>query len=141
MLNIKINKLTFVFVILGIVGTVGVMYLKIIPSRLWKKYNSFIFGNTTMCINEKSQLDEIGETMAMTDLEKENPIVIFPSGGRSTMKKISETDDILVIQLVASLTGSTDVITLFKKSGKFERESKGSLGGDYSFKYSGHCWN
>ena len=93
-----------------------------------------------MCEIEKSTVEEdIGEFIALTDLETENPIAIFPNGGRSPMKRISNKDDILVIQLVASGSGSTDTITLFKSNGKFEREAKGNIGGNYSESWKGQC--
>lgn len=100
----------------------------------------FVMSNNLVCeIERATDGESIGKTISLVDLATDSPRAIFPTGTTSPMKKVSETDQLLVIQLVASGSGSTDTITVFKETGKFEREAKGSFFGDYSASFSGQC--
>lgn len=102
---------------------------------------SFFMRNNLICEIRKTDDDKssIGKTITLVDLETDKPRAVFPSGTTSPMKKVSETDKLLTISLVASWTGSTDTITLFKNTGEFTRVETGTTGGNFSFTSSGQC--
>lgn len=126
-------------ILITVLITIEIMYI-FVPYRYNYRNDSWFFSNTSMCrIDSSSIKKDIGEFIALTDLKSEDPVAIFPDGMRSPMKKVSENNNILVIQLVASASGSTDMITIFKDTGKFEREAKGNVGGSYSEMWKGQC--
>lgn len=104
------------------------------------KVKSFYMSNNLMCEIEKStEKDEKGKSISLLNLETKNPQALFPSGRTYDMNKISETDSILVVQFVSPSSGSTDTITLYKDTGEFIREVKGTFLGNYSESSSGKC--
>ena len=93
-----------------------------------------------VCTIERSdEREEVGKNIVLSNLNTDQPRALFPSGVNSPMTKISDTPDILVIQIVASGSGSVDTITVYKSTGKYEREARGSFLGDYSHSDSGQC--
>lgn len=101
---------------------------------------SFYMSNNLMCeINKSTEKDEKGKSISLLNLETKNPQALFSSGLTYDMDKISETDSILVIQFVSPTSGSTDTITLYKDTGEFIREAKGTFLGNYSYSSSGKC--
>lgn len=100
---------------------------------------SFIFGSNLQCeILVSSEKDEIGKIITLMNLETDQPRVLFASGTDSPMKKISEHDDILTIQL-ATAGGSIDSITLDKETGIFARAVVGKMGSPYAGASRGSC--
>ena len=98
--------------------------------------------NGLMCIIERSDdKQEIGQSIGLVDTKTDTPRFLSNMGGIQDWKKVSETDDMLAMSLVASLTGSTDTITLNKITGRFEREEKANpLPGEYISAFSsGQC--
>jgi len=102
-------------------------------------YPSFVFGNNLQCeILVSTEKDEIGKTISLLNLESDQPRALFASGTDSPMKKISEHDDTLTIQL-ATAGGSIDSITLDKKTGIFARAAIGKIGEPYAAASRGTC--
>lgn len=101
--------------------------------------SSFIFGNNLHCETMAStQKDDIGKTITLMDLETDQPRALFSSGMDSPMKKVSEHDDTLTIQL-ATAGGSIDSITLDKQTGIFARAVVGKMGEPYAGASRGRC--
>ncbi len=100
---------------------------------------SFVFGNNLHCeILVSTEKDEIGKIITLMDLETDQPRSLFVSGTDSPMKKISEHDDTLTIQL-ATAGGSIDSITLDKETGIFARAVVGNIGSPYAGASRGTC--
>ncbi len=85
-----------------------------------------------------TQKDDIGKTITLMDLETDQPRALFSSGMDSPMKKVSEHDDTLTIQL-ATAGGSIDSITLDKQTGIFARAVVGKMGEPYAGASRGRC--
>ena len=101
--------------------------------------SSFVFGNNLHCeILVSTEKDEIGKIITLMDLETDQPRSLFASGTDSPMKKISEHDDTLTIQL-ATAGGSVDSITLDKETGIFARAVVGKMGSPYAGASRGTC--
>lgn len=100
---------------------------------------SFVFSNNLQCeILVSTEKDEIGKNISLLNLESDQPRALFASGTDSPMKKISEHDDTLTIQL-ATAGGSIDSITLDKKTGIFARAAIGKIGEPYASASRGTC--
>ena len=105
--------------------------------------NSFNMANVLICdITENSDKSDKRKTFQLNDLYTDTPKLLTTQEGvigTFPMEKVSETSSLLVIQFVSPTTGSTDTITLYKGTGRFEREEKGTFTGDFSFSSSGQC--
>ena len=105
----------------------------------------FLYDNELICeVAEDESSDNIGDsykgkTIAITGLSGDEQKVIYPEGNSSPMKKISETNDTVTIQLVASGSGSTDTFQISKTDGQFTETGQGNVAGPYSFTRSGTC--
>ena len=90
----------------------------------------FIFRNNLSGIiiksNEKRQ---IGRVITFTDLESTNPKLIFDNSTTYPLNKFCESDNILLIGLIASGTCSSDIFLINKKNGNFVRTESGGFGG------------
>ena len=107
---------------------------------------SFFFKNDLYCkfltdqqTGEKTESYE-GKNVSFVGLNTNQPRVLFPSGsGSQLFQKKYETDRTLVIQLVASWTGSTDTFTINKVDGTFSETGAGTILGGYTFTRTGTC--
>lgn len=134
--------------ILILVIAVILICLNFNPINFVKKYlikqesgNNFILQNSLNCKIEKSNdREEIGETIGLINKNTNKPLFLSNNGGSQEWNKISETDDMLIMGIVAT-SGGTDTITLNKLTGKFEREEKANpQSGVYLSNYSsGQC--
>ncbi len=96
--------------------------------------------NLSCRIEASSHKADIGQTISLLALTSERPRVLFSdSGVTSPMQKLFESDGALVIQLVASASGSTDTVLLNKKNGTFARSTAGNFGGVYASAGIGSC--
>jgi hypothetical protein len=101
--------------------------------------SSFVFGNNLQCETLVStQTEDVGKTITLMDLGTDQPRALFSSGTDSPMKKVSEYDDTLTIQL-ATAGGSIDSITLDKQTGVFARAVVGKMGDPYAGASRGRC--
>ena len=99
----------------------------------------YMTANLSCQILESSSRDKVGRQISFINLNTNNPRVLFGEGGTSPMKKIYETDDTLVIQLVASGSGSVYTFVIDKKTGLFSRAAAGSFLSVYSIASKGNC--
>ena len=100
----------------------------------------FIMSNDLLCIVKKSSdKKNIGIVLSLLDLTTDNPRMLSNNGASSPMTKFFEAEDTLVLGLVASVSGSTDIFVLNKEPGEFARTSSGNLGGVYAFASKGTC--
>ena len=102
-------------------------------------YSSFLFGNNLQCVVISStEKADIGKTISLLGLETDRPHALFDSGTDSPMKKVSEYENALAIQLVTP-SGSIDSILLDKKTGLFVRSAMGNSIGMYAIASKGAC--
>lgn len=99
----------------------------------------YMSANLACKIIESSSKDKIGRQISFINLNSDEPKVLFGEGGSSPMKKIYETDDTLVVQLIASDSGSVDTFVIDKKTGLFSRAASGSFLGVYAIASRGNC--
>jgi len=102
---------------------------------------SFFFASNMHCeVISATDPDYIGESVDFMDVDSETPRVRFRGAGvRSPMKKTFETEGLLVLQLVASGSGSIDTVTLDKSKGIFVRTYSGDFLGLYAGAAHGVC--
>ena len=55
------------------------------------------------------------------------------------MKKVYESEETVVVQLIATATGGLDSLVIDKTTGKFSRATAGSLAGVYASASVGTC--
>ncbi|PIZ66812.1 hypothetical protein CO051_00590 [Candidatus Roizmanbacteria bacterium CG_4_9_14_0_2_um_filter_39_13] len=105
-----------------------------------KEEPTFYMTDNIACqILESSSQDEIGRQISFINLNTDEPKVLFGEGGTSPMEKVHETGDTLVVQLIASGSGSVDTFVIDKKTGLFSRAATGSFLGVYSIASKGNC--
>lgn len=100
------------------------------PSQSDIKPNpNFLFSDhMTGTLLESSNKSGKGQPISFVNMNTNAPSVVFgKSGVSSPMKKIFESDEIVVIQLVASGSGSVDTFLIEKKTGRFARSALGSI--------------
>lgn len=109
--------------------------------RVPEKQGDFTMANNLPCVIRKSSdKKSIGDRISLLGLESDNPRVLFDSGVDSPMNKLFESNELLVIQLVASGSGSVDTIHLDKQRGAFLRTTSGIFLGHYDSHYfKGDC--
>jgi hypothetical protein len=90
----------------------------------------FIFrNNLSGIINKSNDKSEIGSVITISELNSPNPKMIFDNSNSSPLTKFCESDNILLIGLIASGTCSSDIFLINKKNGNFVRTESGSIGG------------
>jgi hypothetical protein len=88
----------------------------------------FSMADRLVCTIEKSTLpDDIGKTIVLSGLSTEAPKAVFENHIRSSMVRLFESDTTLVIQLVATVSGSVDTIVIDTRSGRFAHTAAGSF--------------
>ena len=81
----------------------------------------------TCTIETSSNPDEIGRKISLSGLKTATPLAIFESHIRSSMVKLFESDKTLVMQLVATVSGSVDTIVIDKLTGRFAHTAAGAF--------------
>ena len=100
----------------------------------------FIMSDNLMCtVKRSSDKKQVGEKITLMGLTTTQPKAKFEIGVTSPLQKIFESDSILTIQLIASLTGSVDTFVIDKKNGHFSRATAGFFFGIYSSASIGIC--
>jgi hypothetical protein len=134
-----INNLTFTLLIVALLTTLGCGGynddVDIEGSR------SFAFASNMYCdVVSATDPDSVGESIDFLDVNSESPRVRFGrTGVRSPMNKVFETEGLLVVQLVASGSGSVDALTLNKSTGLFVRTYSGGVTALYAGAAHGFC--
>lgn len=88
----------------------------------------FKMADTLTCTIEASSTPaEIGRKISLSGLTTETPMAVFENHIRSSMVKLFENDATLVIQLVATVSGSVDTIVIDKRGGRFAHTAAGAF--------------
>lgn len=107
-----------------------------------KPVPGFVMDNDLACtILYSTDRSDIGKKISLLDLKTDQTRALFEHkeyAGTSPLKKIFEDDDIVVLQLVAYLSGAVDTISVNKKSGIFLRSAMSGMLGDVSAS-KGNC--
>jgi len=102
--------------------------------------SGFLFKNNLSCeIKLSSSIEEEGIILSLLDLQTDNPKMLSDLGGTFPMIKMFESRDTLIIGLIASGSGSTDIFVLNKNTGVFARTESGNLIGIFAFASKGTC--
>ncbi len=88
----------------------------------------FKMADTLVCTIETSTNSaEIGKKISLSGLTSDAPKAVFENFIRSAMVRIFESEATLVIQLVATISGSVDTIVIDKQSGRFAHTAAGAF--------------
>lgn len=144
-MNIKCLFLVFVCLIIGLV--VGFVFHVIFfdksnlqISSNFRKQGYLILDSISCKQIRSTDPKSVGEQLTITNLNSDNPKVVFGNrSGGAPMKKVFEDKQTLVIQQIASGTGSTDTITVDKEGGTFARSFAGNFVGVYAGATIGTC--
>lgn len=100
----------------------------------------FAMKDELICtVARSSTTTDVGKVITMIGLTGTDIKVVFEGGNRSPMKKVYETDKTVVLQLIATSTGSVDSFVIDKATGKFSRATAGSFAGMYASASVGTC--
>ena len=75
----------------------------------------------------KSDKRIIGQQFTFANLRSQRPFVTYPSGNGDETTKVFESDELVVLILVAHLTGSTETFYLSKTRNRFTLIEVGAL--------------
>jgi hypothetical protein len=102
--------------------------------------SGFTMSDSLTCTIETSSTpEEIGKKVSLTGLTTAAPQAVFESHVRSSMVKLFESEQTLVIQLVAAISGSVDTLVIDKRTGGFAHTAAGSFLGVHAIAETGSC--
>ncbi len=88
----------------------------------------FTMADALVCTIERSTIPgEVGKKIVLSGLTTKSPKAVFENHIRSSMVKLFESDATLVIQLVATVSGSVDTILIDTRNGRFAHIAAGSF--------------
>lgn len=100
----------------------------------------FRMSDTLVCtIETSSDPVEIGRRIALSGLTTAAPQVVFENHVRSAMVKLFESDRTVVIQLVATVSGSVDTLVIDKRTGRFAHTAAGAFLEIHALAETGSC--
>jgi hypothetical protein len=100
----------------------------------------FRMSDALICTIETSSIsEETGKKIALAGLTTTTPQVIFENHVRSSMVKLFESEQTLVIQLVAAISGSVDTLVIDKRTGRFAHIAAGSFLEVHAIAETGSC--
>jgi hypothetical protein len=100
----------------------------------------FRMSDALTCTVETSTVPaDIGRKIALTGLATAAPQVVFENHVRSSMVKLFESEQTLVIQLVAATSGSVDTLVIDKTTGRFARTAAGAFLKIHAIAETGSC--
>jgi hypothetical protein len=103
-------------------------------------FAEFRMSDALICTIEASSAPaEIGKKIAITGLATAAPQAVFENHVRSTMVKLFESEQTLVIQLVAAVSGSVDTFVIEKRTGRFAHTAAGSFLEVHAVAETGTC--
>ena len=70
-------------------------------------------------IVSESESRKVGDQFTFANLSSDKPFVTYPSGFGGETIKVFENDQLVVLIVVAQLTGSTEIFYLSKKARRF----------------------
>ncbi len=93
----------------------------------------------TCTIETSSTPEEIGKKVSLTGLTTTAPQAVFENHVRSSMVKLFESEQTLVIQLVAAISGSVDTLVIDKRTGRFTHTAAGTFLEVHATAETGSC--
>lgn len=100
----------------------------------------FRMSDTLICTIETSSTPaEIGKQISLNGLTTAAPRAVFENHVRSSMVKLFETGQTLVIQLLAAISGSVDTLVIDKRTGRFAHTAAGSFLELHAIAETGSC--
>lgn len=100
----------------------------------------FKMADTLTCtIEASSSPAEIGRKITVSGLTTAAPQAVFENHVRSSMPKVFESENTLVIQLIAAISGSVDTIVIDKANGRFAHTASGSFLDVHAIAEVGSC--
>ena len=100
----------------------------------------FRMADALSCTIETSSTPaEIGKKISLSGLMTAAPQVVFENHVRSSMIKLFESGQTLVIQLVAAISGSVDTLVIDKRTGRFAHAAAGSFLEVHAVAETGSC--
>ena len=100
----------------------------------------FRMSDTLICTIEASSTPaEIGKQISLTGLTTTAPQAVFENHVRSSMVKLFESEQTLVIQLVAAISGSVATLVIDKRTGRFAHTAAGSFLEVHAIAETGSC--
>jgi hypothetical protein len=98
-----------------------------LDQKLLPRSSSFALTDNLMCkVHQASDPAEVGQSVALLNLNGQDPRVLFASGVSSPVQIVFNSKETVTLLPVASGTGSVDAIVLDKASGTFARAVAGS---------------
>ncbi len=107
------------------------------PSRAASEFK--MSDSLTCTIEASSTPAEIGKKILLTGLTTGPPQAVFENHVRSSMVKLFESEQTLVIQLVAAISGSVDTLVIDKLTGKFAHTAAGAFLEVHAVAETGSC--
>jgi len=102
--------------------------------------SGFAMSDSLTCTIETSSTPaEIGKKIFLTGLTTAAPQVVFENHVRSSMVKLFESEQAVVIQLVAAISGRVDTLVIDKRSGRFAHAAAGSFLEVHAIAETGSC--
>jgi len=102
--------------------------------------SGFIMRNDLSCtVKQSSHKKNVDKVIPLLGLQEGNPRFLWKEGGSSPLTKFYEDGDILVVGLIASFSGGTDIFSLNTATGEFVRTTSGHLLGLYAEASKGIC--
>ena len=100
----------------------------------------FRMSDALICTIEASSTpEEIGKKITLGGLLTAAPRAVFENHVRSSMVKLFESDQIVVVQLVAAVSGSVDTLVIDKLSGRFAHTAVGAFLQVHAIAETGSC--
>ncbi|MEJ5357387.1 MAG: hypothetical protein WHT06_01825 [Desulfobacterales bacterium] len=86
----------------------------------------FRMGEALLCTVERSSVPGgAGKRLLLAGLDSPAPKAVFENHIRAALSRIFDSDEILVLQLVAAVSGSVDTFLVDKAAGRFVHVSAG----------------
>jgi hypothetical protein len=102
--------------------------------------SGFTMSDALTCTIEASSTPgEIGKKISLSGLLTAAPQAVFENHVRSSMVKLFESEQTVVIQLVAAISGSVDTLVIDKRTGKFAHTAAGSFLEVHAIAETGSC--
>jgi len=103
-------------------------------------FSGYVFKGSLNCVvQNSSDRESLGEELFLIDLETDSPRLLVNDGGTFPLSVMYDKGNTLVLGLIASGSGGTDIVVLDKSTGQFARTSSGNLAGVYAYSHKGFC--
>ena len=100
----------------------------------------FRMADTLICtIDQSTQPADETKTITLNGLTTATPQAIYENHVRASMVKVFESDETLVVQLVAAVSGSVDSIVIDKTGGRFAHTAAGTFLRVHAVAETGTC--